>query len=154
MQLKPVHQTLFGNIEAAPEERGNCFPACVASILGIPLAAVPHFYGPDGPSNDGAECWEKVLDWLQARGWTAFGWEWPLHEGWHRALSGAVVIVSGASPRFANSQHAVVGQLDGRGGWRLVHDPHPEGSGIAGEPTFVELVLPLVQPPESMQEAA
>ena len=35
--MKPVDQTLFG------EGRGNCLPACIASVLELPLEAVPHF---------------------------------------------------------------------------------------------------------------
>jgi len=35
--VRRVFQTSFGRLE------GNCFPACLASILEIPLASIPHF---------------------------------------------------------------------------------------------------------------
>src|SRR5687768_10683453 len=43
--MRPVDQTLFG------VGVGNCFPACVSTITGIPLADIPNFCalyaGPD-----------------------------------------------------------------------------------------------------------
>lgn len=35
--MKPVYQTKFGGSDAPLEEQGNCFQACIASILEIPL---------------------------------------------------------------------------------------------------------------------
>lgn len=35
--MKPVRQTIFGH------EEGNCAQACVASLLELPLGAVPNF---------------------------------------------------------------------------------------------------------------
>lgn len=151
MQLSPVHQTLFGSIDAPLAERGNCFPACIASILGVDLSDVPHWYGQD-TAGDGDADWWAIVAWLQGRGTTIFAWDWSgLSDFMHRSLTGAVVILSGDSPRFVGTSHAVIGQLDGRGGWRLLHDPHPSGDGISGDPSMVELVIPLVR---SNEEAA
>lgn len=53
--MKPVTQTKRGGYDAPPEERGDCWPACLASILELPLdaVAVPH-------SDDPAVHWWDV----------------------------------------------------------------------------------------------
>ena len=48
-----VVQTQFG-------PRGNCFAACAASILEIPLARVPNFVPEHGP-----DWYEEFCNWLQ-----------------------------------------------------------------------------------------
>jgi len=35
--MQKVFQTRFGGVDAEPKEQGNCFQACIATILGIPL---------------------------------------------------------------------------------------------------------------------
>lgn len=40
-----LSQTKTGNGHAPPEERGDCFAACIASILGLPLDALPNAHG-------------------------------------------------------------------------------------------------------------
>lgn len=42
-ELKPVYQTIFG------KTNGNCFAACIASILEMDLEDVPHFCRGDNP---------------------------------------------------------------------------------------------------------
>jgi hypothetical protein len=37
----PVKQTKVGGPDIPPEERGDCFAACIASVLEVPLADVP-----------------------------------------------------------------------------------------------------------------
>ena len=39
--MKPVNQTIFTNLQTG--EIGNCFEACLASLLELPLEAVPRF---------------------------------------------------------------------------------------------------------------
>lgn len=39
--LKPVKQTKRGGPNVPPEERGDCWSACIASILEVPIEAVP-----------------------------------------------------------------------------------------------------------------
>lgn len=47
--VKPVMQTKRGGADVAPEERGDCWSACLASILEVPIEAVaiPHSDDPD-----------------------------------------------------------------------------------------------------------
>lgn len=79
---------------------GRCFPACLASILELPEAAVPGY-------EDG------VYGWLARRGlrYETVPVDAPAPVGWH--------IIEGLSPR--GGQHAIVG-LNGQPAW----DPHPQ----------------------------
>lgn len=114
--MKPVQQTLFGSM------KGNCFAACVASILEIDSPDdVPHFVfdHPDG-------------EWFVAfKGWMLRHWRLdtlnvgpkpedenkPAHEhSWH-PLGWSIAIV-----KTARGEHALVCQ-DGK----IVHNPDPYG---------------------------
>ena len=115
----PVYQTLFGDgSDGTP--CGNCFAACIASLLELPLDALPNFCALEG--------WREATDrWLGDRGFfyldvapgpgfspeTAFG-----RAGYH--------IMSGPGPR--GLRHSVVGRAG-----RMVHDPHPSGDGVIAE---------------------
>lgn len=146
--LCPVDQTLFGGLDAPKEERGNCYPACLASMLSLRLEDIPHFYGvatktPDGLDVTVNDDWPQIMAWAHSQGWSVLSWPWrDLNDFMHGSLKGALVIVSGKSPRFASCEHAVVGRLTGDGGWELVHDPHPSRDGLDGTPTSVEVWMP------------
>lgn len=121
--MKPLDQDLFHD---GADEPGNCFQACVGSILELPLEDVPHFVRLYGRS------WMKGFrDWLEERG---MGAAW-MPEGRHPG--GAHCIATGHSPR-GEFLHCVV--------WlnRLVHDPHPSRAGIVGEP--VDYVIITAKP--------
>lgn len=115
--MTPVYQDKFGDV-------GNCFQACLASILEMPLEQVPDF------CNMGAGWWFHYQTWLRQRGLTCLLLTGPLF------LPGDFYyIASGQSPR--GFPHSTV--------WRhreLVHDPHPDGGGIA-EVMEVKILLPL-----------
>lgn len=105
--MKPVDQDLF--IESG---RGNCLQACVASILGVSLSAVPNFHDcPEG-------FWGGFYRFMESNGYIAFETTANFHgiEAYH--------IVNGRSPRGAGN-HACVG-FDGK----IVHDPHPSRAGV------------------------
>lgn len=107
--MRPVHQRILG-----PPD-GDCFAACVASILELPLERVPNFHS------------LRDLPWLNRwRGWLA-----PANLGivWHSSDSDrppGYAIQSVPSPRFAGHGHAIVC-------WngRPVHDPWPGGNPAA-----------------------
>jgi len=132
----PVMQTRFGN---NPDGPGNCFSACVASILECSLADLP----------DEAE----IVTRLKAE--HAGKWEmWPNRFKWGKSFERlwtetqeycrqrglfmleikgpftggeeAWCVISADSPR--GLLHSTVGR-----GLRVVHDPHPEGGGIKEE---------------------
>ena len=116
--MKPVFQTTFGGPKAPIEERGNCFSACVASILELPIEQVPTFVIEDD--------WHIAAQtWLNARGLWLLSLPWD--DEWGAIVLepfGGYHIIGGQSPRGEHG-HSVVG-LRGE----IVHDPHPSGEGI------------------------
>lgn len=123
--MKPVDQTVFGY------PNGNCFAACVASILEIPIE--------DTPSIEGRK-FESVWDaWFNERG-LAFV-DVPAGDG---AYIPGFCIATGKSPRGGLTSsgrpvlHAVVAQ-----NMTLVHDPHPERSFLEGPPKEYTVIYPL-----------
>ncbi len=108
--MTPVEQTTFGHPD------GNCFAACVASILERPLDAVPDFKGPDWFTQ-----WHQ---WLAPLGlyflqYSAAG-DWSPPAGY--------AILTARSPR-GDYDHAVVVNSWGA----VVWDPHPERAMGIGE---------------------
>jgi len=110
--MKPVMQTIFGGGPARGEPPGNCLQAAIASLLELPLEAVPHVLadGDEGPWYENLQAWarrELGMDFL-----TFPEHAIPVPAGYH--------LISGTSPRGVT--HTAVG-FNGR----VVHDPHPEG---------------------------
>jgi hypothetical protein len=109
--LKPIDQTVFG-------EKGDCFEACLASILEIPLEVIPVFKESDW--------FKRVNEWLVTRG--LFYIEVRFDEeainlmkkfmGYH--------LMCGVAERGLH--HAVVGFKGD-----VVHDPHPSKAGFPPE---------------------
>lgn len=117
--MKPVDQTVFGY------PNGNCFSACLASILELPLEEVPWFMAE-------GDWLSRVQEWLKPRGLYAAcllidTTESPFYPpGWH--------ILSGQSPR-GDWLHAVVAQ-----GTKIVHDPHPDKTGLVNHKDTLILI--------------
>lgn len=113
--MRPVDQTKFGPVE------GNCFSACVASILEISIDDVPQFM---------VGVWlDNLRDWCAARGLRATYWP---SRGWAEAngekflgVPTGYSIMTGESPRHPGVFHSVVA-LDGA----MVHDPNPSRAGV------------------------
>lgn len=104
--MKPVDQTVSG------EAAGDCFSACVASLLELPLAEVPYF-------NDD---WPASFDaWLRARGFYSLVITIPqgMAPGWYPE---GYYILGG---QCARGSHAVVARGDA-----IVHDPNPAREGL------------------------
>lgn len=111
---------------------GNCFSACVASILELPLEQVPHFFAEARSTNEvwTQADWDQVLRFANDQGHYAH-WVDPDEEpGLVRLLvgSGLPYVAFGPSPRGPYG-HCVVMR-----GEQLVHDPRPDGTGLAGKP--------------------
>lgn len=112
--LSRIYQTKFG-IE------GNCFDACLASLLGEPLGAVDYFRG--------KQTWYSDLqNWLAPRG---LAYVEIMVKPWnfHRFPLPVLAIAGGPSPRGVEGGHAVVVELHSFDR-KMVHDPHPSGDGI------------------------
>ena len=107
--MKPVDQTRFYDKDKSL--RGNCMQAAVASILELPLDAVPNFI------EEEAGFWPSFTTFLRSRGFIYLD----LHE--HPSGPDCFYLASGDSPRAI--KHTVIY----RNG-RLVHDPHPSRAGL------------------------
>ena len=102
--MTPVNQTILDI------ERGNCLPACLASILEVELDDVPLYLDKD--------VWlARYRDWLHERGWKLRSHQSAPETDYYLAQY----------PREGRS-HVVIC----RGG-EVVHDPHPV-SKVSGEP--------------------
>ena len=118
--MKPVDQTIL------TFPGGNCFSACVASILEMNLDDVPYFMEP--------EDWLGYFNkWLRPLGFYAIdiplnGSDWR-PEGYY--------ILSGESPRNKDYDHSTVAL-----GNKIVHDPHPSKDNIKDE-KFATILIQL-----------
>lgn len=122
--MRPVDQTIF----TVPG--GNCFSACVASILHFDLNDVPYFMGE-------SDWFAAFRAWLKPHHYGAlqvFGMHAEVTE------SGILWIAGGRSPR-GDYLHAVVMK-----GSVMVHDPHPSRAGIVGDVVDTTLIFSTVLP--------
>ena len=117
--MNKVMQTIF----TGPDS--NCFQACIASILELPLEKVPNFCGLYD------KYWlPKTIEWLKQKGYNfVFGIkETPI------IPLGGLIILDGISPRFPDKFHASIYRLvnitDVNCEWVLAHDPHPDNDGV------------------------
>lgn len=134
--MRPVDQTKFGF------PGGNCFSACVASILELDVEQVPYFMA------DPVEEWMRRLEaWLDSIKCGLYPVLVPVSDEWYPA---GYYVLSGQSPRKpedAGALHSVVAR-----GREVVHDPHPSRDGLLTHQDAVllvprdPLVLRLVRP--------
>lgn len=120
--MKPVDQTAFHPGADVPEaEVGNCWSACIASILEVPIDDVPTFAAHD-------DWWERTQAWLKERGYGIYPIPPQVIDamGVHPAALDCWYIAAGRSPR-GEFDHAVVAS-----GQRIGHDPNPERTGLVG----------------------
>lgn len=117
----PVDQDIFGG------GKGNCWAACLATLLDKPLSEVPNFCGEMGDA-----WWEETQSWLQGQG--LYGIEVFLAgDGpWLMSLPPVPVILTGKSPR-GEFGHACVGRISGND-IEFIHDPHPSREFLGGKP--------------------
>lgn len=137
------------------ENTGDCFAACIASVLDLPLSDVPNFRRLQGES----ESYDMMIEadkWLRANHGKRFisielyepkGGEKTDQCICNRLFNhnqNELVILSGESPRKrvdgGKKYHCVVARAD-CWGFELVHDPHPEGGGIVGQPYGVKWIV-------------
>jgi len=114
-----VDQDVFGNGQDGTRP-GNCWQACVASLLEFPLSKVPHFAELYPTS-----WWPETQDFVATE--TGLRIECFMPDA--RTDEGGFMIASGQSPR-GDFLHAVV--INGFTG-EIVHDPHPSRAGVVGE---------------------
>jgi hypothetical protein len=121
--MKPVMQTRFSAKDGSV--KGNCFTACVASLLELTMEEMPDLNA--DKLQDGSwihPFWELITN----HGLEYYGTGTPNRHGSVKDYHGVdgYVIVCGKSPReWVKAGHAVV-YLNGD----LIHDPHPSGEGL------------------------
>lgn len=118
--MSPVDQIHFGsNLDGDERVAGDCWRACIASILDLPAEQVPHFV-----QEHGGFFHTETVRWLAARGLKgAFTYDVRPEHG-H-------VVAMGRSPR-GDWSHAVVALVTAPGEWDMVHDPHPSRDFLRG----------------------
>lgn len=137
--MKKIDQTrlYYPNSDEPP---GNCFQACVASILECSISDIPdeakHWSPGASPYRTWRLFWDDFCIWLQGR---SIGYiECEITAAFDaRSVLGVPFIASGPSPRDKNIDHSVVMCYE-RTDERtvspvMVHDPHPSRDGLAGE---------------------
>lgn len=106
--MKPVYQTKFG------AEEGNCFAACLASLLEVDIDIIPDFY-----YLYKSDWYNRFLEWLEQFDLTA-------------------VIFDSLPFGFPLNYYYLVGGISERGimhscvahSGKIVHDPYPGGNGF------------------------
>lgn len=132
--MKPVDQTLFG------QGVGNCFAACVASILEIRLEDVPNFCGQYAEGKWYAE----FIKWLAPRGLAPLTQQFPgdpdSFMGWVRTCAPNIPWIAGGPTDRGLHCCVYIGD-------KLVHDPNPnfdrKGLDAVDDATFILSQYPL-----------
>lgn len=122
--MVPVMQTIIPTADN-PDLKGDCFRACVASIMEMPIDQVPHFCEHRN--------WEERLDdWLYKFGLAhaCIRINVNADHGYHGPMDrGIEVLVGGRTNRHPTRLHSVVACTLGGGlQWEYTHDPHPDGT--------------------------
>ncbi len=111
--MKLVDQTLFG------DKTGNCFPACIATITGIPLEEIPNFC----VEHPGDNVWfREFAKWCGSRGWAPIAFNFTDggrgHLDYAQEIAPLALWIAGG--KTDRGKHAVVYIGD-----KLFHDPNP-----------------------------
>jgi hypothetical protein len=136
--MRKVDQSRFGF------PHGNCFAACVASLLGISIEELPDLNACTGD-------WTRPLNrWLAQYGLAYVEMCTETNAFYTRLPRGLHAILGGLSPRHTKTpegqsiHHAVIGCADGKWAFEIVHDPHPSRDGLDGPVESVGFILPLM----------
>jgi hypothetical protein len=154
--MTPVYQ------EIVCPNRGDCMSACLASLMDLPITAVPKFAADEfdrNPAKDRPyrerDMHYAMLDWLHTKGYAYITIGWNSLSDW-RGFKDLHLIASVPSQKFADSYHAVIVgwrafENVNRGyEWYVAHDPNPGNAPYdlkAIKPRFVDLLVPLTYVP-------
>ncbi len=131
----PVDQTILAtkpNGDNDDDVPGDCYRACIASWLELPIDEVPHFILKE-------TWWDDVVAFVRERlpGKTIQNYAPPLFPAYRGDNDDMYAIAVGPSPRgdfmHAVLVHAATGEL--------AHDPHPSRAGLAGPIVEMELIV-------------
>ena len=133
-----VMQTTFGGPDGPEDEIGNCWAACVATMLGCDISVVPEALRLEENS---VKRWDAYLEFLAGFNIRPLSWNFEkytdemMDQLWE-SMGDVLVHVAGSSPR-GDWKHGVIYK-----GGKLFHDPHPSGDGVL-KITEVEFWLPI-----------
>lgn len=116
--MKPVDMLVLNDPENG--KVGDCFRACLASLLEVSAEEVPHFLHDDCSIKI---FYERIADFLKPRG-LKFIELWSYDKEWHPNVE--YHTIHGDTTR--GTYHAVVGKNG-----VVVHDPHPSRVGLLPE---------------------
>ena len=111
IKQKNIHDKAKGTV-------GDCFRACICSILEISDEGMPNF------AED--ETWTTLREWLNGNKLDIYYYDFP------KDITNEYYMAVGVSPRGV--LHSVV-YKDGK----LAHDPHPDGGGIKEVKYYMEI---------------
>lgn len=124
--MTPIKQTILSDRENGIV--GNCWQACVASLLDLSIDEVPHFCDSDNwPLN--------FYGWLKERGLACL--EFKLLEGFYQMENWGYHLISGPSPRNSGL-HGVVGYNG-----EIAFDPHPDNTGLLEGAWVYTFIFPI-----------
>ncbi len=155
--MKPVFQAIVC------KGRGDCFSACLASILEFPLEAVPSFNAlaiDSGAKYPVVEADDHIHRYVEGLGFTLLRLRFKdVHD--YRSLYGQYCLMTVPSQRFEGVHHAVVGQFQ----WHpdhpglaiklmIVHDPNPGNAPYPADlvPSFIKFLVPKNPAPERLMQ--
>lgn len=123
-----VLQTKFGEAE------GNCFPACVASVLELPLETIPNFI--EQEKETGNHWFWLCNQWLEQLNLALVHLEIPDAKTLYNAKKWALGyhLAGVTSPR--NLKHSVVIKNG-----KVVHDPHPDQDSLNAKIKDIQLFI-------------
>lgn len=126
-------------IQSRTGKGGNCVATCYASLLGVPVEAIPELYGtPNQTEAEAAFLRSHGLGLVRIQ--LARGQEPPFMS------PGTYHLIGGMGPR--GYPHRVIGR-DGQ----VLHDPHPEGTGLVSQEAWIFLVPIQPDPPALLRLA-
>jgi len=122
--MKKVYQTTFGGLDAPKEKQGNCWQACVASILEIPLDEAfdcrPYWGQTDG------KWFDRFNEWLAKYGLTCIAMDHTEEKGLPSSPFLGYHIAEFTSCTLKNGEGHVCVIHNGE----VVHDPNPHAEKV------------------------
>lgn len=115
----------------------NCYQACIACLLGIPVQEVsPHFSGDE-------ELWnpEKAAVWLNEN----YGLqilEFVTHGKGQIVVPKTITKCIICGETTSGTTHAVIAEIY-NGGFEVIHDPHPTGVSMSDEIKYISFLIPV-----------
>ncbi len=124
----------YQSVRTRGGQNGDCFRACIASLLDLPLRGVPHFFEHEGENDEVSEATMIALQvWFASRGL------YHIQVGYVTVLS---TLLAGAGVGLPGLHYTVTGRTrDGR-----IHTVIAHGTKIVHDPATTDLSDPVPRP--------